>query len=75
MLAPGLGPKDELTPGSYLALPAELLGPAGNAYGYSDAGTFTLRVLVTDDWYELGNPDSTGSAGDLWDETITVGGE
>jgi hypothetical protein len=41
---------------------------------YQDAGTFTLRVLVTDDWYELGNPDSTGGGGDLWDETITVGG-
>lgn len=41
---------------------------------YSDAGTFTLRVLVTDDWYATGNPDSTGSAGDIWDETITVGG-
>jgi hypothetical protein len=41
---------------------------------YSDAGTFTLRVLVTDDWYATGNPDSTGSAGDIWDEAITVGG-
>jgi hypothetical protein len=41
---------------------------------YSDVGTFTLRVLVTDDWYALGDPDSTGSAGDIWDETITVGG-
>jgi hypothetical protein len=41
---------------------------------YTDVGTFTLRVLVTDDWYAAGNPDSTGSAGDLWDETITVGG-
>jgi hypothetical protein len=41
---------------------------------YSDAGTFTLRVLVTDDWYATGNPDSTGSGGDIWDETITVGG-
>jgi hypothetical protein len=41
---------------------------------YSNVGTFTLRVLVTDDWYATGNPDSTGSAGDIWDETITVGG-
>ena len=41
---------------------------------YSDAGTFTLRVLVTDDWYDLGNPDSTGSAGDLQDILIIVGG-
>jgi hypothetical protein len=41
---------------------------------YTDVGTFTLRVLVTDDWYDTGNPDSTGSAGDFWDETITVTG-
>ena len=41
---------------------------------YPDAGTFTLRVLVTDDWYDLANPDSTGSGGDVWDETIVVGG-
>ncbi|MFL7790716.1 MAG: hypothetical protein AB8I69_01130, partial [Anaerolineae bacterium] len=34
---------------------------------YSDVGIFTLRVLVTDDWYATGNPDSTGSAGDIWD--------
>ena len=42
---------------------------------YSNAGTFTLRILVTDDWYATGNPDSTGSGGDIWDETIIVGGE
>ena len=41
---------------------------------YPDAGTFTLRVLVTDDWYAEGNPDSTGSGGDVWDVTIVVGG-
>lgn len=41
---------------------------------YTDAGTFTLRVLVTDDWLALGDPDSTGTAGDFWDETIAVGG-
>jgi hypothetical protein len=41
---------------------------------YVNEGTFTLRVLVTDDWYATGNPDSTGSAGDFWAETITVGG-
>ena len=41
---------------------------------YSNIGTFTLRVLVTDDWYEEGNPDSTGTAGDLADTTITVEG-
>jgi hypothetical protein len=41
---------------------------------YVDAGTFTLRVLVTDDWYAVGDPDSTGSGGDIHDVTITVGG-
>jgi hypothetical protein len=41
---------------------------------YSNIGTFTLRVLVTDDWYAEGNPDSTGTAGDLSDHTITVQG-
>jgi len=41
---------------------------------YSTAGTFTLRLLVTDDWYASGNPDSTGTAGDFMDFSITVGG-
>ena len=41
---------------------------------YSDAGTFTLRVLVTDVWYATGNPDSTGTSGDFHDIQITVGG-
>ncbi len=41
---------------------------------YTAAGTFTLRVLVTDDWYATGNPDSTGTAGDYQDFSITVGG-
>ncbi|MBN1266349.1 MAG: hypothetical protein JXA25_12705 [Anaerolineales bacterium] len=41
---------------------------------YTDSGTFTLRVLLTDDWYATGNPDSTGTAGDHRDITITVGG-
>jgi hypothetical protein len=41
---------------------------------YTNAGTFTLRVLVTDDWYASGNPDSTGTAGDYHDIMITVGG-
>jgi len=41
---------------------------------YTDVGTFTLRVLLTDDWYATGNPDSTGTAGDFEDFTITVGG-
>ena len=57
-LAPGATHSHSFTPGAL----------------YPDAGTFTLRVLVTDDWYALGNPDSTGTAGDYWDETITVGG-
>jgi hypothetical protein len=39
---------------------------------YSTAGTYTLRVLVTDDWYALGDPDSTGTNGDYQDFTITV---
>jgi hypothetical protein len=39
---------------------------------YSNAGTFTLRVLVTDDWYANGDPDSTGTAGDYQDFLITV---
>ncbi|MFV1950314.1 MAG: hypothetical protein ACC633_10360, partial [Anaerolineales bacterium] len=29
-------------------------------------------VLVTDDWYALGDPDSTGTNGDYQDFTITV---
>jgi hypothetical protein len=41
---------------------------------YANTGTFTLRVLVSDDWYEEGNPDSTGTAGDLEDRLITVEG-
>lgn len=42
---------------------------------YTSAGEHTLRVLVTDDWLALGNPDSTGTAGDYQDFTITVSGE
>lgn len=41
---------------------------------YATAGEHTLRVLVTDDWLDLGNPDSTGTAGDYQDFTITVSG-
>ncbi len=41
---------------------------------YSSAGSYTLRVLVTDDWYDIGDPDSTGTAGDVQDFTITVTG-
>jgi len=73
----GVGPPN---PGGFEDLPSIAPGAArGVTFSpgvlYPDAGTFTLRVLVTDDWYELGDPDSTGSAGDFWDETITVGGE
>jgi hypothetical protein len=57
-LAPGATHSENFTPGVL----------------YSDPGLFTLRVLVTDDWYALGNPDSTGTAGDLQDLPITVGG-
>ena len=32
------------------------------------------RVLVTDDWYVIGNPDSTATAGDYQGFLITVGG-
>jgi hypothetical protein len=39
---------------------------------YSTPGTFTVRALVTDDWYILGDPDSTGTAGDYADTEITV---
>ena len=41
---------------------------------YTNQGSHTLRVLVTDDWYTSGDPDSTGTAGDVQDFTITVGG-
>jgi len=72
----GWGPPN---PAGYEVLPSIAPGAArGVTFSpgvlYSDAGTFTLRVLVTDDWYELGNPDSTGSAGDYQDLPITVGG-
>jgi len=56
-----------LAPGQSVVVPVEP-GPA-----YLEAGTYTLRVLVTDDWNALGDPDSTGSGGDRWDAQITVG--
>lgn len=31
-----------------------------------------MRILVTDDWYALGDPDSTGTAGDYEDHAINV---
>jgi hypothetical protein len=72
----GWGPPN---PAGYEELPSIAPGAArGVTFSpgvlYSDAGTFTLRVLVTDDWGTTGNPDSTGSGGDIWDEAITVGG-
>jgi hypothetical protein len=39
---------------------------------YGNLGTFTMRILVTDDWYALGDPDSTGTNGDYEDHTINV---
>ena len=39
---------------------------------YSSGGTYTLRTLVTDTWYSLGNPDNVGLYGDFEDTTITV---
>ena len=72
----GWGPPN---PAGYEVLPSIAPG-ASHTVSFSPGGlyvnedTFTLRVLVTDDWYATGNPDSTGSGGDIWDETITVGG-
>ncbi len=56
ILMPGVPHTEIFTPGVY----------------YSPPGTYTLRVLVTDDWYALGDPDSTGTNGDYQDFTITV---
>jgi len=56
-----------LAPGQSAVVPIEP-GPA-----YLEAGTYTLRIVVTDDWAALGDPDSTGSGGDWWDAQITVG--
>jgi len=40
---------------------------------YSTAGNYTLRVLVTDDWYtSTGSPDSIGTNGDFEDIDIHV---
>lgn len=72
----GWGPPN---PGGYQAIP-DLAPGASHTINFSpgvlygNIGTFTLRVLVTDDWYSLGDPDSTGTAGDLEDFTITVQG-
>ncbi|MEW5785487.1 MAG: CARDB domain-containing protein [Bacillota bacterium] len=39
---------------------------------YMHAGPATLRVLATDTWYELGDAESTGEAGDYRDVPIAV---
>jgi hypothetical protein len=70
----GWGPPN---PAGYVALPDLMPGvPHTEVFSpgvlYSPAGTYTLRVLVTDDWYALGDPDSTGTAGDYQDFPITV---
>jgi hypothetical protein len=70
----GWGPPN---PAGYVTLPDLLPGvPHTEIFSpgvlYSQAGTYTLRVLVTDDWYALGDPDSTGTNGDYQDHTITV---
>lgn len=40
---------------------------------YSSHGTYTLRVLLTDDWYtSTGSTESTGTAGDFEDIEINV---
>ena len=70
----GWGPPN---PAGYVTLPVLMPGvPHTEVFSpgvlYSPAGTYTLRVLVTDDWYALGDPDSTGTNGDYQDHTITV---
>jgi hypothetical protein len=70
----GWGPPN---PAGYVSLPDLMPGvPHTEVFTpgvlYSTAGTYTLRVLVTDDWYALGDPDSTGTNGDYQDFTITV---
>jgi len=70
----GWGPPN---PAGYVTLPILMPGvPHTEVFSpgvlYSPAGTYTLRVLVTDDWYALGDPDSTGTNGDYQDFAITV---
>ena len=70
----GVGPPN---PAGYVTLPdlqpgvshTEVFSPG---VLYTPAGTYTLRVLVTDDWYALGDPNSTGTSGDYQDFTIKV---
>jgi len=39
---------------------------------YSSSGYYTLRTLVTDTWYTLGNPDHVGLYGSFEETPITV---
>jgi len=70
----GWGPAN---PGGYEAIPE--VAPGANhtmvlspGVLYGNLGSFTMRILVTDDWYALGDPDSTGTAGDYEDHPINV---
>lgn len=70
----GWGPPN---PGGYEAIPE--VAPGANhtvvlspGVLYGNLGAFTMRILVTDDWYALGDPDSTGTAGDYEDHAINV---
>ncbi len=70
----GWGPPN---PGGYEAIPE--VAPGANhtvvlspGVLYGNLGSFTMRILVTDDWYALGDPDSTGTAGDYEDHPINV---
>ena len=70
----GVGPPN---PAGYVVLPTLNPGvPQTETFTpgvlYPTAGTHTLRVLLTDDWYALGDADSTGTNGDYQDFTITV---
>jgi len=70
----GVGPPN---PAGYVTLPDLQPGvPHTEVFSpgvlYTPAGTYTLRVLVTDDWYALGDPDSTGTSGDYQDFSIEV---
>jgi len=62
----GIGAIPEVAPGANHTV---VLSP-GVLYG--NLGAFTMRILVTDDWYALGDPDSTGTNGDYEDHTINV---
>ncbi len=39
---------------------------------YSSGGSYTLRTMVTDSWYTLGDPDHVGLYGQYLDTPITV---